>query len=302
MLVKLNDLKSGIWEYIISGIQKDSTCATYWNVYNQINNDLGNEPIIRAFRKKNMEQYIFDKQKEKSCKYILNFVIILNKIIQYLVEENYIKDVYYLKSPKGKKKEITIFNESEFNSFKNYLFHEINYKNIGLLIASYTGIRIGELCALQFKDINFDRKSIEINKTLQRIKNLEKENKKTKIVISPPKTTSSIREIPLNEEIIKLINKLGFHKECYVLTNNKKYIEPRTLENYYKKILNKCDLKELNFHIIRHTFATNCLEKGVEIKVLSEILGHASVKTTMDLYLHVSLDLKRKELKKLSAK
>ena len=186
---------------------------------------------------------------------------------------------------------------------KDFLTNNIDYVNVGILISFYTGIRIGELCALKFNDISFETKTMHIDKTMQRIQNFKGDKNKTDIIISSPKSECSIREIPVPQFIIDLIIENNLYKRnAYLLTGEAtRFIEPRTLENKFNKIATICNIENVTFHMIRHTFASNCIEAGVDVKSLSEILGHSSAKVTLDRYVHSSLELKRANMDKLSA-
>ena len=184
---------------------------------------------------------------------------------------------------------------------KAFLTNNINYVNIGILISFYTGVRIGELCALKFNDISFETNTMNIDKTMQRIQNFKGDKKKTDIVISSPKSECSIREIPIPSFIIDLIIKNNLYKkDAYLLTGEaSRFIEPRTLENKFNKIADICNIENVTFHMIRHTFASNCIEAGVDAKSLSEILGHSSVNITLNRYVHSSMETKKKNMEKL---
>ena len=164
-----------------------------------------------------------------------------------------------------------------------------------------TGIRIGELCALKWENINLEERKIYIKKTIERV--YIKKEKKTKIIIDTPKSNSSIREIPINNKLYEILKKMKgkSKKNEYVLTgSDTHYIEPRNYQYHFKVILKKSKIKaSYKFHALRHTFATICIEIGMDIKSLSEILGHADVSVTLNVYVHSSDKLKRKFLEKL---
>ena len=184
---------------------------------------------------------------------------------------------------------------------KDFLTNNINYVNVGILISFYTGVRIGELCALKFNDISFETNTMHIDKTMQRIQNFKGNKKKTDIIISSPKSECSVREIPVPQFIIDLIVKNDLYKrDAYLLTGEVvRFIEPRTLENKFNKIASICNIENVTFHMIRHTFASNCIEAGVDAKSLSEILGHSSVNITLNRYVHSSMEIKKMNMEKL---
>lgn len=184
---------------------------------------------------------------------------------------------------------------------KDFLTNNIDYVNIGILISFYTGVRIGELCALKFNDISFETNTMLIDKTMQRIQNFKGEKNKTDIMISSPKSECSIREIPVPQFILDIITKNDlYRRDAYLLTGDvMRFIEPRTLENKFHKIAAICNVDNVTFHMIRHTFASDCIEAGVDAKSLSEILGHSSVNITLNRYVHSSMQTKKMNMEKL---
>ena len=156
----------------------------------------------------------------------------------------------------------------------------------------FTGIRIGELCSLKWSDIDLEKNILTVSKTMQRIKKLDG-NTATKILIDSPKSKSSVRKIPLPEFIADILKKLRGNSDDYVLTGKKLYAEPRTMQYRFSAILKKLSLPKVNFHALRHAFATNCIALGFDVKTLSEILGHSSVEITLNRYVHSSMDRKR---------
>ena len=182
-----------------------------------------------------------------------------------------------------------------------YLSDHISERNIGILLCLFIGLRIGEICALKWEDISLTEKTIHVHHTIQRIQIEGNSNKKTKVIITTPKSKCSIRTIPIPDNIINILNKISPNQCGFLLTGTeKKYVEPRTMQNHLKKVLESASLRSVNFHALRHTFATRCVEVGFDIKSLSEILGHANVNITMNRYVHPTMDLKRDNMQKLS--
>lgn len=163
-------------------------------------------------------------------------------------------------------------------------------------------MRIGELCALQFKDINFSRKEVFINKTLQRIYDPTNDIEPSKIIISTPKTESSIRDVPLTDEILKIIQTMNNGDDNYILTGNSKYTEPRTFRRKYNSLMEKIGIEPLKFHSLRHTFASMNIENGTDVKTISEILGHSNIDVTLKVYTHSSQQAKQKAIDKFNKK
>lgn len=170
-----------------------------------------------------------------------------------------------------------------------------------MLICLNTGLRIGEICALRYGNINEQKSCVCVRKTLQRIKNTTGNfDSKTFINIDVPKSKTSIRDIPIKSFLINIIKRFNGCENEFILTgNNNKYIEPRALENHFKKVLQTIRIKEVNFHALRHTFATNMIEAGCDPKTLSELLGHSDIQLTLKTYVHSSYELKQKSIEKL---
>ena len=173
--------------------------------------------------------------------------------------------------------------------------------DLGILFSLYMGLRLGEVCALKWKHISFSEQTLTVRHTVQRIPVSENSNTpKTGIIITEPKSQSSIRIIPMPEFLIHLAKPLYRNPECYILTGTDRCMEPRTLQNYFHRVQKKCRIAPVNYHILRHTFATRCIELGFDIKTLSEILGHATVSITLNRYVHSSLDLKKQYMEKIN--
>lgn len=171
---------------------------------------------------------------------------------------------------------------------------------MGILICLYTGIRIGEVCALRWEDIDFINNTISIKRTSQRISNINGNSlKKTKIIVTTPKSTNSIRTIPVNSSIMSILKDNYANNNYYILTGSNTPKDTRVYEKYFENLLRKCNLRKINFHSLRHTFATRCIESGIDVKSLSEILGHANCSVTLNIYVHSSIDQKRKSIDKM---
>lgn len=201
-------------------------------------------------------------------------------------------------SVKVKKKQIRVLSRNEEERLYQYLRKQQDSISQGILLCMFTGIRIGELCALTWSDILLREESMRIDKTMQRLK--DRTSGRTKVVISEPKSESSVRTIPLPGTLMPALRE-SYGSGTYVLTGKKKeFAEPRTVQYRFKMILASCGIEDVNFHVLRHTFATRCVEAGCDIKSLSEILGHADVQITMNKYVHPSMDLKRENIDRVA--
>ena len=202
---------------------------------------------------------------------------------------------------KKESKEMRILTRKEQDRLCRYLCANLNNKNIGLLLCIFVGLRLGEICALCWEDISFSERTIHIHRTMQRIQTGGNSEKKTTIMITSPKSRDSIRTIPLPDELAEILMTCPCRKSGYVLTGKENtYVEPRTMERYFEGVLKKVGLEKVNFHALRHTFATRCVEMNFDVKSLSEILGHSSVTITMNRYVHPSMELKYQNMQRLS--
>lgn len=195
---------------------------------------------------------------------------------------------------------IRVFSLEEEQQLLRYLRENMSLPALGILLCLFTGLRIGELCALKWDDINIQEKRMYVSKTMQRLRTDASKGSKTEVIISEPKSTCSIRMIPLPDTVMDLLEE--FHTPgTFLLTGDvKRYVEPRTMQNHFKRSLVACGIQNTNFHVTRHTFATRCIELGFDIKSLSEILGHASVTITMNRYVHPTMALKAENMNRFS--
>ena len=226
----------------------------------------------------------------------------LKSIRKYAVIHGY--DVGYLPecvSVPQEKNEIRVLSVTEEKALLAYLNAHPGLTSLGILICLFTGLRIGELCALSWNDVSLSEQELSVKRTMQRLKNLDKNaEKKTYISIDEPKSKCSIRTVPIPYNIMDQLRQ-AYVTDAYVLTGHeKKFVEPRTMESRFKTILKKCQIEDANFHALRHSYATRCIEVGVDIKVLSEMLGHANVNITLNRYVHPSMSFKHENVKKLS--
>jgi integrase len=173
----------------------------------------------------------------------------------------------------------------------------------GILLCFYSGIRLGELCALKWADIDLEAGTLSVLRTATRTKNFQPGENKTVLLVGMPKSRKSVRKIPLPAFLVELAarNKSrDITDECFILSGSDRPMDPRTYQKIYKKILKKAGVQDRKFHAIRHTFATRALELGVDIKTISEILGHSNVTITLNIYAHSLMDQKKIAIDKLN--
>lgn len=290
---------------------KESTQARYTHLINtHIKPHLGcytlsqlSTEIIEAFIEQQLTNGRLDGQGGLSPKTVTDILTIVKSTIEYAKYKD-LQIICNLSklSIKKKEKEMRVLSQSEQEALITVLINEMDRYKFGVLLSLYTGIRIGELCALQWEDFCISQNTLKIRKTMQRIQDLGNGSiSKTKIVITEPKSQCSVRDIPLPLFIVEIARPFMSNPKAYILTGNDRYIEPRTMQNRFKGYVKESGIELANFHALRHTFATRCVEVGFEIKSLSEVLGHANVNITLNRYVHSSFELKHSNMNKLAS-
>lgn len=221
---------------------------------------------------------------------------VLNQILKFILRTHFI-EVPLLKKPalSVRNKTVQVLTKSEQKKLVFALYRDPDTFKMAVLMSLLTGLRLGELCALKWSDIDFENKILMVSRTVQR---LCVEGSRTALVETMPKSECSRREIPLSETVLKILASLR-NDENYVFGGSKP-LEPRTLQYHFKKILKSAELPDKNFHILRHTFSTNCIEGGTDVKSLSELPGHSDVQITLNRYVHPSMETKRQHMNALS--
>ena len=181
----------------------------------------------------------------------------------------------------------------------NHLIEQPTQQNIGVLLALCTGMRIGEVCALQWEDVDFTQRIITVRHTVGRIYNCEL--KTTERIHTSPKTKNSCREIPISKQLFQSLKTVRKQSHSpYVVGTSTQSKEPRSYRDYFSRLLKRLNIPHLVFHGLRHTFATRCIESQCDYKTVSVILGHSNVATTLNLYVHPNLSQKKKCIDRMS--
>ncbi len=197
--------------------------------------------------------------------------------------------------PKTEQKKIEVLNSDERSQLICHLRENQNRTNIAVLLCLFTGLRVGELCGLQWRDIDLKNHSISVSRTVQRVNH----SGTSEIIVGTPKSRSSIRTIPIPEFVTAVLMNIKGNSATYLITGTAKPTEPRTMQNRFQRILKECGLRSVNFHMLRHTYATVCAEHGFDPKTLSELLGHADASITLNRYVHSSMQMKRDYVSRL---
>ena len=213
---------------------------------------------------------------------------------------------YSLKVKSGARRDAKLpLNPEEQRALERRLLADGGPVSAGILLSLYTGLRIGELCALRWGDISLAAGTLNVRRTVQRIRILDAGpyEPHTRLIFDEPKSASSRRMIPLPEFLTALLRPFEAAEEAWLLTGSaERFMEPRTLQNRFRSVLDAAGVRRVNFHTLRHTFATNCVNLGCDAKTLSELLGHADVGVTMNTYVHPSVSLKRSLIERLGSR
>jgi len=205
--------------------------------------------------------------------------------------------------PRLEQKKIKVFSREEeklfFEAAKGFELYN------AFLLCCDTGMRMGEVLALTYDDIDFKGETVNVNKNIMYVKDREGStgNNYVLIVQDTPKTKASIRKIPLTQIALKMLKELKLKAEpnCNLVfpSRNNTYINPRNFERTFQTIIDKAGIEKCNTHTLRHTFATKCFEKGIQVKIVSKWLGHSKISHTLDIYTHILPDFEKQAIKML---
>ena len=275
---------------------KYSTYTKYKNIYDQHIHTQFSDVRINCLTNEYINDHI---ESVLSPSIIKSIYTVLNHIYAFAMKRYHIEERYF-KRITGRKtnQSIDILDVSEQAKLLRGLFDETDVYKLGIYICLSTGLRLGEVCALKWCDIDMNLKLLHVNQTVQRLPSKD-ETSKTILLEKSPKSFHSKREIPISNQLYELFEKF-YNTKTYVLNGNKP-MEPRTLQYQFQKILEACEIRKTSFHTLRHTFATNCIQTGADIKSVSEVLGHSDVKITLNRYVHPSMNSKREYLNSLSS-
>ena len=233
-----------------------------------------------------------------SQKTVRDILVVLKMILRYgakygLLPGHQIDVIFPTDREKQDLEVLTLAHQRQLMTFVKDHF---TFLNLGIYICLSAGLRIGEVCALQWDDVDISSGVIRVNKTLQRIYLVDGEEKYTELIIDKPKTKNSIREVPMTKDLLALVRPLKkiVRSDYYVLTNAATPTEPRTYRCYFNKLQQQLGLPKMRFHGLRHSFATRCIESKCDYKTVSVLLGHSNISTTLNLYVHPNLEQKKK--------
>lgn len=288
---------------------KESTLAKYrFCIHKHIVPELGGILLINLtsddieqFKQHKLTDGKMNQKGGLSPKTVTDILSVLKLALLYGEEKKYFSEGQIkIRNPRQARVQIHVLTPDEQQKLVEHILYQEDPSYLGIIIALYAGLRIGEICALRWDDIDFVHGILKVCHTIMRISNYDSEDgNKTKIIIETPKTACSNRLIPLPQFLTDYLALYRKDDQSYVITGKRKFMEPRNYYRKYKRIMKAYQLEGFTFHALRHTFATRCIENGFDIKSLSEILGHADVAITMQRYAHPSMNLKRHHMEKL---
>lgn len=251
-----------------------------------------------------VQAFVFQKLKAGlSQKTIKDILIVLKMILKFGAKHKWlIYAPFDIQFPTEREKHnIEVLTKTDQRKIMNYIQEHFTFRNIGVYICLSSGMRIGEVCALTWEDIDTDNSVISVNRTIQRIYVIEDGSRKTELILDTPKTKNSIREIPISKDLLRILKpfKKIVNPSFFVLTNDAKPTEPRTYRSYYKNLMRELKMPELKFHGLRHSFATRCIESNCDYKTVSVLLGHSNISTTLNLYVHPNMEQKKKAIEQM---
>lgn len=258
-------------------------------------------PVVNAFLAEKMNCGRLDGKGGLSANYVRSIMLIINGIMLFAAGENYCLPLSSnICKPPTTTVEVPTLTPQQYEKLEAAIRYDPSPTELGIVITLYTGLRIGEICALTWDDIDLENRLITVRHTVTRV-SLEQPGSKSTLVIDSPKTPASLRTIPICSRLNEILNKYKpATPSRFVVSTTDTFVSPRTFEYRFHGILKKHNIQDIHFHALRHTFATRCIERSVDVKSLSQILGHSSATITLKTYVHSSLDLKRMQLEKLN--
>lgn len=254
------------------------------------------EAEVQAFVLKKLEQGL-------SQKTIKDMLIVLKMILKFGAKNKWMEhnqlDIQY--PTERENPQLEVLSRTNQKKIMNYIQAHFTFRNLGVYICLSSGMRIGEICALTWEDIDVNTGIVSVRRTIQRIYTVEDGVRKTELVLDTPKTKNSIRDIPISRDLLKILKpiKKVVNNSFFVLTNDAKPTEPRTYRSYYEIFMKELDIPKLKFHGLRHSFATRCIESNCDYKTVSVLLGHSNISTTLNLYVHPNMEQKKKAIEQM---
>lgn len=282
-------------------VKKSSFSAYTLLIENHLLPNFGNKIAIEEAV---VQSFVFQKlETGLSHKTIKDILIVLKMILKFGAKNKWLQYTPFdIQFPTEREKHnIEVLTKTDQKKIMNYIQEHFTFRNLGVYICLSAGMRIGEVCALTWEDIDTDNGIISVNRTIQRIYVIEDGTRRTELILDTPKTKNSIREIPISKDLLRILKpfKKIVNQSFFVLTNDAKPTEPRTYRSYYKNLMKELKMPELKFHGLRHSFATRCIESNCDYKTVSVLLGHSNISTTLNLYVHPNMEQKKKAIEQM---
>ena len=291
-----------LWKADKKNYVKKSTFSAYvLLIENHLLPSFGNQYEIQEA---DVQTFVLQKlEAGLSQKTIKDILIVLKMVLKFGAKNKWIVyEPFEIQYPTIRESQhIEVLSRTHQKKIMNYIQEHFTFRNLGVLICLSSGMRIGEICALTWEDIDTDNGVISVNRTIQRIYVIEEGTRKTELILDTPKTKNSIREIPMNRDLIRLIKPIKkiVNPSFFVLTNDAKPTEPRTYRSFYKNLMRHLEIPKIKFHGLRHSFATRCIESNCDYKTVSVLLGHSNISTTLNLYVHPNMEQKKKAIEQM---
>lgn len=286
-----------LWKADKKQYVKKSTYAAYCLlIHNHLIPELGEKTDIQESDVQGLVNHKLEYG--LSQKTVRDILVVLKMILRFGVKHGHLEfhqiDIVF--PTERKKQDIEVLTVSNQKKLMNYCRDNFTFLNLGILVCLSAGLRIGEVCALKWEDMDVCAGVIKVSKTIQRIYLVDGEEKRTELIVDAPKTKNSNREIPMTKDLLSLLKPLKkiVRSNFYVLTNSANPTEPRTYRVYFNHLLEEVGLSKMRFHGLRHSFATRCIESNCDYKTVSVLLGHSNISTTLNLYVHPNMEQKKK--------
>lgn len=299
------------WLDVVKTTRKPATYQKYSNIYNKYIKPKWGKFAIEELTQSEFSCSLPKTLGESTLKSILST---FNLILEYgnrtfntkLIHLSY-KTVHTSVISKSNTNTINITDQKKLTE---YLLTELDVYKLGILLCLFMGLRLGEVCALKWDDIDTQCRILHISRTVQRLRittssencSDSPDNLKTALYVTSPKTVHSQREIPIPdfifEKLIEYYDEIKNH-DTYML-KGRKPMDPRTYQYKFHNYLKEAGIEYIHFHSLRHTFATNCISSGADAKSVSEILGHSNVNITLNRYVHPDMETKRNAINSIS--
>lgn len=298
---KMSELVS-LWKADKKQYVKKSTFSAYMLLLE--NHLLPTFGESQQIEEKEVQAFVFKKlESGLSHKTVKDILIVLKMVLKFGAKHKHFEytpfDIQY--PTERERQSIEVLSRADQKKIMNYIQQHFTFRNLGVYICLSGGIRIGEICALTWEDIDTDNGIINIRRTIQRIYVVEDGVRKTELLLDTPKTKNSIREIPMSRDLLRMLKPIKkiVNDSFFVLTNDAKPTEPRTYRSYYKNLMQELGMPALKFHGLRHSFATRCIESNCDYKTVSVLLGHSNISTTLNLYVHPNMEQKKKAIEQM---